>query len=110
MTFQFLSKYRNEDVRDIFKEKLEVNSVVQSSWDFLSRSIPNERLSKLLFSQIIDKWVDLRTRAFITSSVLTVKRKINSMSNERQRNVGVEQMKKSEPALRKNLPYICFYC
>ena len=110
MTFQFLCKYRNEDVRDIFKENLEVNSVVQSSWDSLSRSIPNERLSKLLFSQIIDKWVDLRTRAFITSSVLTVKRKINSMSNERQRNVGVEQMKKSEPALRKNLPYICFYC
>ena len=84
MTFQFLCKYRNEDVRDIFKEKLEVNSVVQSSWDSLSRSIPNEQLSKLLFSQIIDKWVDLRTRAFITSSVLTVKRKINSMSNERQ--------------------------
>ena len=110
MTFQFLCKYRNEDVRDIFKEKLEVNSVAQSSWDSLSRSIPNERLSKLLFSQIIDKWVDLRTRAFITSSVLTVKRKINSMSNERQRNVGVEKMKKSEPALRKNLPYICFYC
>ena len=84
MTFQFLCKYRNEDVRDIFKEKLEVNSVVQSSWDSLSRSIPNEQLSKLLFSQIIDKWVDLRTRAFITLSVLTVKRKINSMSNERQ--------------------------
>ena len=31
MTFQFLRKYRNENVRDIFKEKLEVNSVVQSS-------------------------------------------------------------------------------
>ena len=29
--FQFLCKYRNEYVRDIFKEKLEVNSVVQSS-------------------------------------------------------------------------------
>ena len=54
--------------------KLEVNSVVQSSWDSLSRNIPNEQHSKLLFSQILDKWVDLRTRAFITSSTLTVKR------------------------------------
>ena len=36
MTFQFLSKYRNEDVRDVFKDKLEVNSVVRSSWYSLS--------------------------------------------------------------------------
>ena len=67
MTFQSLCKYRNEDVRDIFKEKLEVNSVVQNSWDSLSRNISNEPLSKLLFSQILDKWIDLRTRAFFTS-------------------------------------------
>ena len=93
-TFQFLCKYCNEDVRDIFKEKLEVNSVVQSFWDSLSRNIPNEPLSKLLFSLILGKWIDLRTRAFITSSILIVKRRINSMSIERQRNVGVEQLKK----------------
>ena len=55
MTFQFLSKYRNEDVRDIFKEKLEVNSVVRRSWYSLSRNIPSEPLSKLLFRQILDR-------------------------------------------------------
>ena len=104
MTFQFLSKYRNENVRDIFTEKLEDNSVVQSSWDSLSQNIPSEPLSKLLFRQILDKWIDLRTRAFITSSTLLVKRKITSMLNEIQRNVEVEQLKKSEPALRKTLP------
>ena len=84
MTFQFLSKYRNEDVRDIFKEKLEVDSVVRSSWDSLTRNIPSEPLCKLLFRQILDQWIDLRTRVFITSSMLIVKRKINSMPNERQ--------------------------
>ena len=40
MTFQFLCKYRNENVRDIFKEKLEVNSVVQSSWDLFHEISP----------------------------------------------------------------------
>ena len=84
MAFQFLSKYRNEDVRDIFKEKLEVDSVVRSSWDSLTRNIPSEPLCKLLFRQILDQWIDLRTRVFITSSMLIVKRKINSMPNERQ--------------------------
>ena len=98
MTFHFLRKYTNEDEKDIFNEKLEVNSAVQSSWDSLSQNIPNEPLFKLLFSQILDKWIDLRTRAFITSSILTVERKINSMPNERQRIVGVEQLRKSEPA------------
>ena len=98
MTFHFLCEYGNEDEKDIFNEKLEVNSAVQSSWDSLSQNIPNEPLFKLLFSQILDKWIDLRTRAFITSSILTVERKINSMPNERQRNVGVEQLRKSEPA------------
>ena len=93
ITFQFLRKQRNEDVRDIFKEKLEVNSVAQSSWDSLSQNIPNETLSKLLFRQILDKWIDRRTRAFITSSILIVKKKINFMSYERQRNVGLEQLK-----------------
>ena len=83
MTFQFLYKYGHEDVSDIFKENLEVNSIAQSSWDSLSQNFPNEPLFKLLFSQILYKWIDLRTRAFITSSILIVKRKINSMSNER---------------------------
>ena len=85
MTFHFLCEYGNEDEKDIFNEKLEVNSAVQSSWDSLSQNIPNEPLFKLLFSQILDKWIDLRTRAFITSSILTVERKINSMPNERQK-------------------------
>ena len=109
MLFHFLCKCLNEDVRDVSKEKLEVNSVVQSSWDSLSRNIPNEHFSKLLFNRIVDKWVDLRTRAFVTSSMLTVKNKINSISSERSRNVGIEQMRKSVPALRKNVPEICFY-
>ena len=104
MTFQFLCEYRNENIRDIFKEKLEVNSVVQSSCDSLSRNFPNGPFSKLLFSQIVDKWIDLRSRAFTTSWILIVKRKLNSTANERQRNVGVEQLKRCEPTLRKTLP------
>ena len=61
------------------------------------------QLSDKRFKQIIEKWIDLRVCAYVTSFVQILKRKINSLTKEMKKVYSVEPIKKAEPAFRKTL-------
>ena len=103
MTIDLLRKNQKEDMREIFKVKLKTVPVVSVIWVSLSRKMPNRQLSDKLFKRIIEKWIDLRAYAYVTTFVQIWKRKINSLTKKMKKVYCVEPIKKEEPALRKTL-------
>ena len=63
MTVDLLRKNQEENMREIFKFKLNTVPEVSAMWVSLSRKMPNRQLSDKLFKQIIEKWIDLRAYA-----------------------------------------------
>ena len=62
------------------------NENVNTSWESLSRNIPNEALSMIVKKQFMLKWIDIRARSYVRTYVQILKSKIS---------------KKSDPAARK---------
>ena len=81
MTVDKLRKNQKEDVREIFEGKLKTVPEVSAIWVSLSRKIQDSQLSYKLFKQIIEKWTDSRTYAYVTASAQILKRKISSQEN-----------------------------
>ena len=103
MTVDLLRKNQKEDMREIFNVKLKTVPEMPVIWVSLSRKMPNRQLSDKLFKQIIEKWIDLRAYAYVTSFVKILKRKINSLTKEMKKVYNVETIKKAGPAFRKTL-------
>ena len=103
MTIDLLRKNQKEDMREIFKVKLKTVPEVSVIWVSLSRKMPNRQLSDKLFKRIIEKWIDLRAYAYVTTFVQIWKRKINSLTKKIKKVYSVEPIKKEEPAFRKTL-------
>ena len=103
MTVDLLRKNQKEDMREIFNVKLKTVPEMPVIWVSLSRKMPNRQLSDKLFKQIIEKWIDVRACAYVTSFVKILKRKINSLTKEMKKVYNVETIKKAGPAFRKTL-------
>ena len=84
----------------MFQTKLETNQRIKTIWESLAHNLPNNELCNLTFCQIVSKWVELRTYAFVNSTIQLIKRKINSVSAETKKKL---EVKKSVPAMRKTL-------
>jgi len=98
LNVKLLKTYRREDLREIINKKIVNNIFVILGWDTVSRNLSNKDLSKIILKQIIDKWIDIRARAFVDSYVQILKRTV--AKNKAMKTV---LSKKSEPAMRKTL-------
>ena len=71
------------------------NENINTSWESLSRNIPNEALSKTLKMQFMLKWIDIRTRSYVRAYVQILKR-VSVKSKK------TKISKKADPGMRKN--------
>ena len=100
LTLDFLRKYHGEDLRDHLKDKLQNNHFVTLGWQTLSCNFPNNKLSDVLFKQILEKWIDIRGNSCVKTFMQVLKRKLNKLETK---NKGEQTFSSSEPSLRKTL-------
>ena len=97
LTIKFLKQYTNEDLRDILLVEIEQATFLKDCWQRLSKNLESIELSNYLYSQIIEKWIDIRAQAFVNAYIQLVKRAAN------KKKIETKASKKAEPALRKTL-------
>ena len=86
-------------MREIFKVKLKAVSEVSVIWVSLSKKMPNKQLSNNIFTQTIEKWIDLRAYAYVTAFVQILKTKINSLTKDMKEIYSVKPIKKSRTSI-----------
>lgn len=93
-----LVSYCNENIRDVLLNEFENSSLIDVSWCNLTRSLDNKELCSKLKTEIFNKWINIRAKAFLDSWL--------SMQKLRAADSGKKQSisNKSEPSLRKSLP------
>ena len=64
-TVEFMRSYKGQDIKEILMERLNESSLIQLGWESLVRELPNRNLSKLLFTQILEKWTDIRANGYV---------------------------------------------
>ena len=55
-----IRKHHGEDLREELLQGMIDNENVNTSWEYLSRNIPNEALSMILKKQFVLKWIEIR--------------------------------------------------
>ena len=71
----FLISYCGENIREVIVEKLGDNKAIQSTWDFLTRKVANKMFTEKLKIQILNKWSNIRTHAFVNTWVQIMRQK-----------------------------------
>ncbi|XP_066916644.1 uncharacterized protein [Clytia hemisphaerica] len=105
LNVKFLRDYKSQDLRDLLLTRLMKNYLVLKGWEELSKTLNNESLKKILFKQILEKWIDLRLRSYVRAFVQVLKRRF---SREKSKKTDGEKLEKpasqiAEPGLRKSL-------
>ena len=91
-----IRKHHGEVLREVLLQAMIDNENVNTSWESLSRNIPNEALSMILKNQFMLKWIDMRTRSYVRIYVQILKRvSVKSKKTKISR--------KADPAVRKKL-------
>ena len=104
LNVKFLLSYKGEDLRDLLYNHIQSNVGVNITWDNLTRFIPNDDLKKELKRQIIEKWIDIRTRSFVKCYVQIIKRNLTNLAKGVQKDAKKDSVSIStEPAMRKTL-------
>ena len=67
--------YCGENIREVIVDKLRDNKVIQSFWDFFTRNVTNKMFTENLKIQILNKWSNIRTHAFVNTWVQIIQRK-----------------------------------
>ena len=92
-----IRRYEGEDLRDVLRNEILQNYLVERYWHSLVHYLPSEQLANTLKLQIVEKWIDIRARSFVSCYVQLLKRKIAS---SKIKNV---ISTRTEPAMRKTL-------
>ena len=101
LTLNFMAKYRGEDLRAVIEDELKKSQLINTYWDSLARNLPSKQLKDVLKTQIINKWIDIRVRAFVSSYVLLLKRTLVKQKNPES--LKIQLSKKGEPSMRNTL-------
>ena len=88
--------HHGEDLREVLLQAIIDNENVNTSWESLSRNIPNEALSMILKKQFMLKWIDIRAPSYVRTYVQILKR-VSAKSKK------TKISKKADPAMRKRL-------
>ena len=96
LNISFIWRYEGEDIKDVLRNKILQNDLVEKYWQLLAHYLPSEQLADTLKLQIVEKWIDIRARSFVTEKcyVQLLKRKIAS---SKIKNIST----RTEPAMRK---------
>ena len=65
LNISLIWKYEGEDIRDVLRNKILQNYLVQKYWHLLAHCLPSEQLADTLTLQIVEKWIDIRARSFV---------------------------------------------
>ena len=90
-------RYEGEDPKDVFRNEILQNYLVEIYWQSLAHYLPSEQLANTLKLQIVEKWIDIRARAFLLCYVQLLKRKIASPTIKNVMST------RTEPGMRKTL-------
>lgn len=102
LNVEFLQQYKGQDLREILYLELEKSTLIDNSWESLSRLLPNRNLAKSLKFQMLMRWIDIRSRSFVNTYVQVIKQKLRELKNE-NKDTKVKLSKKAQPSLRKTL-------
>ena len=96
LNIDFLKQYKGEDLREPLKIAILNDDFTEASWENLTCNLVNKSLSSILKGQIVEKWIDIRARAFVNTYIQRLKR---NYSDKRKAILS----KKGEPSMRKTL-------
>ena len=96
LNVDFLKHYRGEDLREPLKIAILSDDFTEVCWENFTCNLVNKSLSSILKSQIVEKWIDIRARAFVNTYIQRLKR---NYSDKKKAILS----KKGEPSMRKTL-------
>ena len=67
LNISFLIRYCGQIIREVIVEKLRDYKAIQSTWDFLTRNVAINMFTGKLKIQILNKWSNIRTHAFVNT-------------------------------------------
>ena len=97
LNISLIQRYEGEDLRDVLRNEILQNNLVEKYWQSLVHYLPSEQLANIFKLQIVEKWIDIRARSFVSCYVQLLKRRIAS---SKIKNV---ISTRTEPAMRKTL-------
>ena len=97
LNISLIQRYEGEDLRDALRNEILQNNLVEKYWQSLVHYLPSEQLANTLKLQVVEKWIDIRSRSFISCYVQLLKRRIAS---SKIKNI---ISTRTEPAMRKTL-------
>ena len=78
-----IRRYEGEGLRDVLRNEILQNYLAERYWQSLVHYLPSENtISNTLKLQIVEKWIDIRARSFVSCYVQLLKRKIASSKIE----------------------------
>ena len=75
LNVSFFISYCGENIREVIVDKMRDNKVIQSFGDFFTRNVTNKLFTENLKIQILNKWRNIRTHAFVNTWVQIIQRK-----------------------------------
>ena len=75
LNVSFFISYCGENIREVIVDKMRDNKVIQSFGDFFTRNVTNKMFTENLKIQILNKWRNIRTHAFVNTWVQIIQRK-----------------------------------
>ena len=93
-----LLTYCNEDIRNVLLEDFSKNSLIDKSWESLTRKLSNKDLSTKLKVEVLNKWINIRSKSFLTAWLACQKLRLEETKKKNS------LASKAEPSLRKSLP------
>lgn len=75
-----------DDLRDILMKIIIEDILVLKGWDEMAKTLTKESLKKIIFRQILIKWVDLRLKSFVNTYVQVIKRNFSRQNAEKKKN------------------------
>ena len=60
LNISFIRRYEGEDLRDVLRNEILQNYLVEKYWQSFVHYLPSEQLANTLKLQITEKWIDIR--------------------------------------------------
>nr|XP_047141466.1 uncharacterized protein LOC124816352 [Hydra vulgaris] len=75
LNLNLIVKYKGEDLRDVIMKKFQTSSLIDFSWESLTKNAKSQHLKSLLKDIILRKWMSIRIRSFVKSWIRVINRK-----------------------------------
>lgn len=103
---KLMISYAGEDLRKVHMEKFAKSSLIELSWQSLTKSLENRQLAATLKNLVLNKWINIRANAFVKAWVNIAKLKYHEeMIKKKNKTIMKDKLMdaKATPALRKGL-------